>query len=738
VDWLSTEASPRSNGRVLYALRRGGAGSDEALCAIAARGDRGAFGAVYERHHEALYRYCHSILGHHDDAFDAVHNAMLKAWEALLRDRPNAPLRPWLFRIAHNEAVTVLRRRHVHGRLDDVHAAAPRPLEETLDTRRRMDRLRSDLKALPERQRSALLLRELCGLRHDEIAVVLEISTATARQTIYEARLALHEAEKGRQLACAAVRRTLSDGDGRTRRGRKIRSHLRTCRACASFDEALRRRPGDLAALTPPLPGAAAAGLLGRLLWAHATSGGGSSAVGGAMGTAVQGAGSAVAQMASVIATTVTVGTVVAAGVGVPIAIERAATPPSARASAAAPPDGRGQRGVGLAPGPVVWPQQPGSRAGAAPSPSAAAGAPSGAAQSTDAGAPPPNDPATTTAGPSADRDASGDATVADTAAPGGTGDAAGAVASSPPPSKPVLGAPSRPNGGGSSPRPSSAPAGGSVVLRDPRPAPRPGAEPSPRAPRPGAEPSPRAPRRWADPSPAAARPGSTVLVRPAPNKPGASPIRERAQRPADAGTARTGARAGEQRPAVPQVPVTARAVGLRPTADVNAPTPAGASRPRGGTGPAGDAGSRGPASPPQGRRSAAPANGAPPPAANRPGPPQNTVGPATAAHARAPECATDAGAHPAGPSSPPARTPPSPDASRNDPSIAPRAHGVGAQPGPSPKQPSATPATAPREAAAPRATSSSEPAGRRSTGGAGTSDKLPPSRGSSTSPPVP
>jgi DNA-directed RNA polymerase specialized sigma24 family protein len=124
---VRAEASPLSDGRSLYDWRRVGPGSDEALCAIAARGDRSAFGAVYERHHQALYRYCHSILGHDEDAFDAVHNTMLKAWEAVLDGGPNAPLRPWLFRIAHNEAITVLRRRRAHGRLDDVHPPAARP-----------------------------------------------------------------------------------------------------------------------------------------------------------------------------------------------------------------------------------------------------------------------------------------------------------------------------------------------------------------------------------------------------------------------------------------------------------------------------------------------------------------------------------------------------------------------------------------------------------------------------------
>src|SRR5207247_1205100 len=70
----------------------------------------------------------------------------------------------------------------------------------------------------------------------------------------------------GRQMTCAAVQRALSDGDGRTRRRRRIRGHLRTCHACSSFEGLLRQRPAQLAALVPPLPAAASVGLLARLL----------------------------------------------------------------------------------------------------------------------------------------------------------------------------------------------------------------------------------------------------------------------------------------------------------------------------------------------------------------------------------------------------------------------------------------------------------------------------------------
>jgi RNA polymerase sigma factor (sigma-70 family) len=271
--------------------------SDEALRAMSARGDAAAFAELYQRHHAALYRYCRSILHHDEDARDALHTTMANAWASLQRADREVPLRPWLFRIAHNEAITILRRRRAHDELDDVHADTGRSLEEVVEERQRLDALRADLAELPERQRSALLLRELCGLAHAEIAAVLAVTPAVAKQSIFEARTALHEAEAGRRMTCAEVRSTLSDGDGRVRRGRRIKGHLRACADCAAFQEALRARPAQLAALFPPLPAVAGVGLLARLLSSVGASGGATSAAPGvgAASLPVAGAGGAAA-----------------------------------------------------------------------------------------------------------------------------------------------------------------------------------------------------------------------------------------------------------------------------------------------------------------------------------------------------------------------------------------------------------------------------------------------------------
>jgi RNA polymerase sigma factor (sigma-70 family) len=231
----------------------------------AARGDGEVFAELYERHHQALYRYCRSILHHEQDAQDALQSTMTRAFAALQDERRDFPLRPWLFRIAQNEAISLLRRRRPEGELDEL-AARDAPVEEQVSLRADLEILQRDLAALPERQRAALVLRELNGLSHREIGQVLGCTASSVKQSIFEARTELLHAREGREMSCDRIRRALSDGDGRVLRGGRMRAHLRACPACRRFQHELVRRPRELAMLAPPLPVATGAALIQQLL----------------------------------------------------------------------------------------------------------------------------------------------------------------------------------------------------------------------------------------------------------------------------------------------------------------------------------------------------------------------------------------------------------------------------------------------------------------------------------------
>lgn len=260
---------------------------------LAARGadrDGAAFSQLYHRHHQALYRYCLSILRQEQDAQDVLQNTMVKAHQALAKAELDFEPRPWLFRVAHNECISLLRRRRQTTELtEDLPAAAT--TEERHAEREGLRQLAADLAELPERQRSALVLRELSGLSHDEISQVLGLRPSIVKSTIFEARSALLEYREGREMACATVRAALSDGDKRVLRARRHRAHLRDCAGCRAFKAGLLDRPAQLAALAPPLPAAAALALLHQLV-SGAGSGASTAAI-GAGSSATVGTGSA-------------------------------------------------------------------------------------------------------------------------------------------------------------------------------------------------------------------------------------------------------------------------------------------------------------------------------------------------------------------------------------------------------------------------------------------------------------
>lgn len=268
--------------------------SDERLVRRAAGGEERALEAIFDRYHQRLYRYCLAILGDPQDAQDALQNTMLKVLGALPGEGREIKLRPWLYRIAHNESIDLLRRRRDTCELD-AELAAPGPsLADELSTRQRLRRLLDDLDELPERQRGALVMRELAGLDFAGIAAALGTSPAVARQTLYEARLSLHQMDEGRDMDCVTVTRALSDGDGRVTRRRDIRAHLRACPDCRRFRTEIEGRERDLAALAP-LPTAAAAGLLQALLGGGASTGSGSAAATVVAGGAAKTLGSSAA-----------------------------------------------------------------------------------------------------------------------------------------------------------------------------------------------------------------------------------------------------------------------------------------------------------------------------------------------------------------------------------------------------------------------------------------------------------
>jgi RNA polymerase sigma factor (sigma-70 family) len=181
--------------RVLDPARHAGsallsAQSDERLVELVRAGNERAFEAIVNRYRRPLLRHCARVLPS-ARAEDAVQHTFVKAHEALRAGDGEMNLRPWLYRIARNMSLNLLRENGWnHELLDERIDGVERPPEIV----ERRDRLRATLAAvqrLPTRQRDAIVLRELEGRSYDEIARTLTVSDGAVRQLLNRARTSL-------------------------------------------------------------------------------------------------------------------------------------------------------------------------------------------------------------------------------------------------------------------------------------------------------------------------------------------------------------------------------------------------------------------------------------------------------------------------------------------------------------------------------------------------------------------
>lgn len=165
---------------------------DRRLVKLVREGYETAFEEIVRRYGRALSRYAASIVGGRYE--DITQEAFSKALLALRRDDAEIELRPWLFRIVRNTALNDLRDSPPSPDvLAEAIAGGRNPAEE-LERREELADLMKRLQALPEPQRAAIVMRELEGLGHEEIAAALGLSGGAARQAIYRARQALRDA----------------------------------------------------------------------------------------------------------------------------------------------------------------------------------------------------------------------------------------------------------------------------------------------------------------------------------------------------------------------------------------------------------------------------------------------------------------------------------------------------------------------------------------------------------------
>ncbi len=168
--------------------------TDERLVALVRAGSHPAFAEVVHRYRPALVRYTGRLVGD-DRAEDVVQQGLASAHTALMSDERPIDLKPWLYRIVHNGALNVLRGDRDVVMLDEHEADQIVPgVEAQVEERERFRSVIGAVQALPTAQRDALLLRELEGRSHEEIASALGVTAGSARQHLMRARTTMRAA----------------------------------------------------------------------------------------------------------------------------------------------------------------------------------------------------------------------------------------------------------------------------------------------------------------------------------------------------------------------------------------------------------------------------------------------------------------------------------------------------------------------------------------------------------------
>ena len=160
---------------------------DADLIRKARRGDVEAYNLLISRWERRVYNYLLRIVANREDALDLSQDVFLKAYQNLRKLDDPARFAPWLYRIAHNEAMSLLRRRRLEG-------PAPENAPEQATGQAAVFGMasvevsiavRGALARLTEEQREAVVLKVCEGFKFEEIASILDTPASTIKSRVY-------------------------------------------------------------------------------------------------------------------------------------------------------------------------------------------------------------------------------------------------------------------------------------------------------------------------------------------------------------------------------------------------------------------------------------------------------------------------------------------------------------------------------------------------------------------------
>jgi RNA polymerase sigma-70 factor (ECF subfamily) len=174
---------------------------EDELVARARNRDQAAFDALVQTYRGRIYGMVYNMTGNCEDAEDVVQDVFFKAWKALPRFKGNSSFFTWLYRIAMNRTINFVkkRKRRYAMSLNDIDEGVERdPAYVELSARQTprrdfslqelQENLNTALQTLSEKHRAVVVLHDIQGIAHDEIARMLGCSAGTVRSRLFYAR----------------------------------------------------------------------------------------------------------------------------------------------------------------------------------------------------------------------------------------------------------------------------------------------------------------------------------------------------------------------------------------------------------------------------------------------------------------------------------------------------------------------------------------------------------------------
>lgn len=193
---------------------------EQDLVKAARNGDEDAFEALVRRYERRVYTLTLRMCSNPADAQEAAQEAFLSAWQSLPFFRGEASFSTWLYRLASNASVDLLRRekrQRATVSLDDGALDLPDQRLSPQDEAERAElrgQIEAGLRELPDDYRAVLVLRELHQLSYQEIAQTLNVDVGTVKSRINRGRkrLCAFLARQGNFFACAPSKRAEKEG----------------------------------------------------------------------------------------------------------------------------------------------------------------------------------------------------------------------------------------------------------------------------------------------------------------------------------------------------------------------------------------------------------------------------------------------------------------------------------------------------------------------------------------------